>query len=145
VRVGDFCRFGDTEGVVEDIGLRSTRVRTLDRTVVTIPNAQFSAMPLENLSRRDRILVRNTLALRNETGAARVRDILDRLRTMLAAQAKVEAATARARLVRITPQATEIELFAYVLTTSWTEYVEHREQILLGALEAMGSDATTLK
>ena len=43
VRVGDFCRFGDAEGVVEDIGLRSTRIRTLDRTVVTIPNAQFSA------------------------------------------------------------------------------------------------------
>jgi MscS family membrane protein len=145
VRVGDFCRFGDTEGVIEDIGLRSTRVRTPDRTVVTIPNAQFSAMPLENLSRRDRILVRTTLALRNETGAPRVREILDRLRTMLAAQEKVEQDTVRARLVRITPQATEIELFAYVLTTSFSEFIEHRERILLGALEAMGADATTIK
>ena len=49
------------------------------------------------------------------------------------------------RLVRISPQATEIEIFASVLTSQWTEYVEHREQILLGALEAMGPDATTLK
>ncbi len=145
VRVGDVCRFGDTEGVIEDIGLRSTRIRTPDRTIVTIPNAQFSAMPIENLSRRDRILVRTTLALKNETGAPRVREILDRLRTMLAAQDEVEQDTARARLVRVTPQATEIELFAYVLTTSFAEFVEHRERILLGALEAMGGDATTTK
>lgn len=143
VRVGDFCRFGTTEGVVEDIGLRSTRVRTPDRTVVTIPNAQFSAMPIENLSRRDRILVRTTLAVKYETGAPRVREILERLRVMLTAQDKVEVETARARLVRITPQAAEIELFAYVLTTSFSEFIEHREQILLGALEAMGDDATT--
>ncbi|MGH6917175.1 MAG: mechanosensitive ion channel family protein [Geminicoccaceae bacterium] len=38
VRVGDFCRFGQTLGTVEDIGMRSTRIRTLDRTVVTVPN-----------------------------------------------------------------------------------------------------------
>ena len=145
VRVGDYCRFGTTEGLVEDIGLRSTRLRTLDRTVITIPNAQFSAMPLENLSRRDRIPVRTILALRNETGATRVREILERLRAMLSAQPKVDTTTARARLIRISPQATEIEIFANVLTSRWSEYVEHREHILLGALEAMGSDATTLK
>src|SRR5207245_9498954 len=44
VRVGDVCRFGDTVGTVEDIGLRSTRVRTVDRTLVTIPNAQVSTL-----------------------------------------------------------------------------------------------------
>jgi MscS family membrane protein len=131
--------------VVEDIGLRSTRIRTLDRTVVTIPNAQFSAMPLENLSRRDRIPVRVTLALKNETGAARVREIVERLRTMLASQPKIDAASARVQLVRISPQATEIEVFVFVLTTSYSEFIQHREQILFGALEAMGSDATTLK
>ena len=144
VRVGDFCRFGDTEGVVEDIGLRSTRVRTLDRTIVTIPNAQFSAMPLENLSRRDRIPVRATLALRVDCGAARVREILVRLRTMLAAQPKVEQESARARFVRLGAQI-EIELFAYVLTSEWNEYLEHREQLFLNALEVVGENVATLK
>src|SRR5207237_8568046 len=55
VLVGDFCQFGGQVGTVEDIGLRSTRIRTLDRTVVTVPNSQFSTMTLENFSRRDRI------------------------------------------------------------------------------------------
>ena len=55
VKVGDFCRFGDRVGTVLEIGLRSTRVRTLDRTVVTIPNADFSSLELENFSPRDKI------------------------------------------------------------------------------------------
>jgi MscS family membrane protein len=144
VRVGDFCRFGDTQGVVEDIGLRSTRIRTLDRTVVSVPNAQFSAMPLENLSRRDRIPVRATLALKPTTRASRVRDVLARLRALLAAQPKVEAETARASVVRLGAQI-EIELFAYVLTTQWPEFLEHREQIFLAAMEVVGEDAAALK
>src|SRR5207248_1522615 len=56
VFVGDFCRFGDQLGTVEDIGLRSTRIRTLDRTLVTVPNGQFSSITLENFSRRDKML-----------------------------------------------------------------------------------------
>ncbi len=143
VRVGDFCRFGDALGVVEDIGLRSTRIRTLDRTVVTIPNAQFSAMPLENLSRRDRILARATLVLRPNIGAARVREVLARLRATLTAQPNVEADSARATLVRLGPQI-EIELFAYILTTEWGEYLEQREQLFLAALDAVGEDAMVL-
>lgn len=144
VRVGDFCRFGDTQGVVEDIGLRSTRIRTLDRTVVTVPNATFSALPLENLSRRDRIPVRGTLTLKPETPGARVREVLDGLRAMLAGQAKVDVPTARARFVRLGPTI-EIELFAYVLTSEWNEYLEHRERIFLAALDVVGTDATTLR
>jgi MscS family membrane protein len=144
VRVGDFCRFGDTQGVVEDIGLRSTRIRTLDRTVVSVPNAQFSAIPLENLSRRDRIPVRATLVVKPGTRAGRVREVLTQLRAMLAAQPKVEVETSRASFVRL-GEKLEIELFAYVLTTQWPEYLEHREQIFLAALEVVGEDAAALK
>ena len=141
VRVGDVCRFGETVGTVEDIGLRSTRLRTLDRTLVTIPNAQFSTLALENLSRRDRIPVRATLTLPPATTGDRVREVLDALHRMAAAQAKVEQASVRARFVRMTAQALEIELFAYVLTRQWDEFVDIREQILLGALDVVGRGA----
>ena len=55
-RVGDVCRFGDRTGVVEDIGLRSTRIRTEERTLLAIPNGTVATINLENLSRRDKIL-----------------------------------------------------------------------------------------
>ena len=62
-RVGDVCRFGDRTGVVEDIGLRSTRIRTDERTLVAIPNGTVATINLENLSRRDKILFKTTLGL----------------------------------------------------------------------------------
>src|SRR5437016_650438 len=141
VRVGDVCRFGDTVGTVEDIGLRSTRVRTVDRTLVTIPNAQFSTLALENLSQRDRIPVRATVTLPQGTSAERVRQVLAALREMVVSHPKVHADSARARFVRMGPQALELELIAYVLTARWDEFVEIREQIFLRALEVVGAGA----
>ena len=67
VRVGDLCRYGDKLGTVEDIGLRSTRIRSLDRTLVTVPNGAFSSMQLETFAARDRILFNPTLGLRRDT------------------------------------------------------------------------------
>jgi hypothetical protein len=64
ISVGDFCRFGDKMGTVEHIGLRSTRLRTLDRTVISVPNSQFLDMERETYARRDRFLFSTTLGLR---------------------------------------------------------------------------------
>jgi MscS family membrane protein len=139
VRVGDVCRFGDMVGTVEDIGLRSTRLRTVDRTLVTIPNAQFSTLALENLSRRDRIPVRATLTLPQGTSGERVRAVLAELHAMLVAQPKVDQSSVSARFVRMGTQALEIEIFAYVLTRQWDEFVDIREQILLHALDVVGA------
>jgi MscS family membrane protein len=80
VSVGDFCRFGDTLGTVEKIGMRSTRIRTLGRTVVTIPNADFSSQLIENYAKRDLFLFHTTLGLRYETSSDQMRYILVELR-----------------------------------------------------------------
>jgi len=138
VRLGDVCRFGDTVGTVEDIGLRSTRIRTVTRTLVTIPNAQFSTMAIENLSVRDRIPVRATLALPAGTTAVRVREVLAKLRERVSGVPRVDGASARATFVRLESQALDVELFVYAMATSWDEYIEVREQVLLAALEALG-------
>ena len=71
VLVGDSCQFGSQTGSVEDIGLRSTRIRTTDRTLVTIPNSSFSTMTIENFSRRVRIWFHPTLRLRRDTNPAK--------------------------------------------------------------------------
>jgi MscS family membrane protein len=76
VCVGDFCRWGDQIGTVEEIGLRSTRIRTLERTVVTVPNAELCQMELDNFMKRDLRLLRTTLQLRYETTPDQMRFIL---------------------------------------------------------------------
>ena len=105
---------------------------------MTIPNAQFSTMAIENLSVRDRIPVRATLALPQGTTAARVREVLASLRERVSAVPRVDGASARATFVRLESQALDVELFVYAMATSWDEYVEVREQVLLAALEVLG-------
>ena len=83
VLVGDFGRFGKYVGTIMHIGLRSTRIRTLDRTVVSVPNGQFSAMELENFSARDKIWFHQTLSLRRDTSAQQMRQVLSSVRDIL--------------------------------------------------------------
>jgi len=131
VRVGDFGRFGELVGTVEDIGLRSTRIRTLDRTVVTIPNAEFSLMKLENFERRDKLRWTSTMILRFDTSADQLRYILIKLKEMLVGHPMVMNDPSRVRFVKFVPYGFEIEFFAYIRSTDWNEYLSVVEDLNL--------------
>jgi MscS family membrane protein len=131
IRVGDFCRVGDQMGTVEDIGLRSTRIRTLMRTLVSIPNGQLATMNIENFSLRDKFWLHHVVGLRYETSKNQLDRVLDELRGMLLSHPKVEAADARARFVKFGSFSLDLEIFAYIKTTVMAEFLEVQEEILL--------------
>jgi MscS family membrane protein len=135
LRVGDFCRFGERVGTVEEIGLRSTRVRTLDRTLVSIPNADFSGLQLENFSVRDKIWFHPRIGLRYETSPDQIRYILVEIRKMLYAHPKVDADPARIRFVNFGAYSLDLDIFAYVKTTDYGEYLEVAEDLNLRIME----------
>ena len=99
IRVGDFCRVGEYLGTVQAVGLRSTRIRTLGRTVVSIPNGQLATMNLENFTLRDKIWFHHTLSLRYETTPEQLRYILAEIRRMLHGHPQVESTSARVRFI----------------------------------------------
>jgi MscS family membrane protein len=142
VHVGDFCRFGDKVGTVEDIGLRSTRIRTLDRTMVTIPNAEFSSMQIENYARRDRIGFSLTIGVRYETRPDQLRYLLIELKRMLLAHPKIDPDPARVRFTGFGVNSLDITIFAYVRTTDHTEFLAVREDVLLRILEVVETAGT---
>ena len=144
VRVGDFCRAGDYIGTVENIGLRSTRIRTLERTVVSVPNGQLALMSLENFTMRDKIWFHHTLHLRYETTADQLRYILAEIRKMLYEHSKVESpsASARTRFIGFGNSSLDVEVFAYVLETEYESFLHIQEDLLLRIMdivEASGS------
>lgn len=94
VRIGDYCSFGDSSGTVEDIGMRSTRIRTLDRSIITVPNGQFSSLQLTNYAFRDKFLFSPVLKLRYETSADQIRYLLVELRALLYGHPLVDPASA---------------------------------------------------
>jgi MscS family membrane protein len=142
IRVGDLCRAGDYFGTVENIGLRSTRIRTLNRTVVSVPNGQLALMSLENFAMRDKIWFHHTLHLRYETTADQLRYILAEIRKMLYEHPKVESSSARIRFIGFGNSSLDLEVFAYVLETGYGSYLHIQEDLLLriiDIIEASGS------
>ncbi len=142
VRPGDFCKFGDKTGTVEDIGVRSTRIRTLDRTVVSIPNAEFSTMQLENFALRDRIRLFTTLGLRYETTPDQLRHVIAGLRRLLLSHPKVLPEPLRVRFAGFGAYSLDIEMFAYVETQDINEFQGVREDIFLRVMQIVADSGT---
>src|SRR5215471_14301255 len=136
-RVGDVCRFGDRLGTVEDIGLRSTRIRTEERTLVAIPNGTVATINLENLSRRDKIQFKTNLGLRADSKADHVRFVIAEIRKLLYGHPKIETQTVRVRLTDIAGSSLNLELLAYVLTRDVNEFMAVREDLLLRIMDVM--------
>ncbi len=136
-RVGDVCRFGDRTGVVEDLGLRSTRIRTEDRTLLAIPNGTVATINLENFSRRDKILFKTNLGLRPESKADHVRFVVAEIRKLLYSHPKIETQTVRVRLTDIAGSSLNVELLSYVLTRDFNEYAAVREDLLLHIMDVV--------
>jgi MscS family membrane protein len=143
-RVGDVCRFGDRTGTVEDIGLRSTRIRTDERTLLAVPNGTVATINLENLSRRDKILFKTNLGLRLESKADHVRFVLSEIRRLLYSHPKVETKTVRVRLIDIAGTSLSLEVFAYILTRDFNEFAAVREDLLLRIMDVMENSGSGL-
>lgn len=142
VRVGDFCKIGDIVGTVEQIGMRATRVRTNERTVVSIPNGELASLKIENYAHRERFWFHPIFRLRMETTPDQLRYVLVELRTILYAHAKVNPVPARIRFIGIGEDALKLEVFAYVDAVDFDEFLAVQEDLLLLMMEVIAKSGT---
>jgi MscS family membrane protein len=136
ISVGDFCKFGDKMGTIEHIGMRSTRIRTPERTIISVPNAEFSTMQIENFARRDRALLKTVIELRRDATPDQLRYALAELRALLIGHPRI-GDDPRVRLIGIAETGYELEVFAYVMTANGLEFLGIREDILLRILDVL--------
>ncbi|MDJ1493010.1 mechanosensitive ion channel family protein [Cytophagaceae bacterium DM2B3-1] len=144
IRVGDFCKVGETVGTVEQIGMRSTRIRTLDRTIVTIPNGEFSSQRIENYAHRDRFWFHPVIALHFQTTPDQIRYILTELDAVLKAYPTIDKESARIRFVGIGSQALNLEIFAYVLAKDYNAFLVDQESLLLQIIDTVRASGSSL-
>jgi MscS family membrane protein len=144
VHVGDFCQFDGAMGTVEEIGLRSTRVRARDRTLITIPNAEFSNMQLVNWSRRDQALLNTTLGLRYETTPEQMREVTRRVRELLLNHPEADRDKVRVRFHEFGQYALGIEIRAYFNTTDISHFLEVQEELLLEIMQIVEDCGTEM-
>jgi len=137
LQIGDACRIGDQRGTVEDIGLRSTKLRTEDRTVVSIPNGNVAATVLENYRQRDKILCRQLVRLRYDLAPDHIRYALQEIRAVLKENSRVEDSTSRVRLLRFAEYSIEVEIYAYILVRDYAEFLAIQEELLLSVVDSI--------
>jgi MscS family membrane protein len=126
------------------IGLRSTRIRTPERTIISVPNSQFSSMALENISGRDKIWFHLTLNLRRDTTSDQLLKVLSAMAGILRGHPKVETGALPVRFVGVGAYALDIEVVSYVLTPDYDEFLALQQELLLKMLQAVEQAETAL-
>jgi len=137
VRLGDFLKVGDVEGTVEEIGLRSTRVRTMKRTLVTIPNSQMASLMLENFSARDSFWLRHILGLEYETTTSSLNSLITDVRNLLDKDPRVLPGSPRVRFLAFSTSSLDLEIYAYVLASDMSQFLEIQEALLFAIREVI--------
>ncbi|MDF3066581.1 MAG: hypothetical protein K0R38_2182 [Polyangiaceae bacterium] len=130
-REGDFVRVDDVVGTVESLGLRSTKIRTLDRTLVSIPNGKLAEMKLETFAVRDRLRLACTVGLEYSTSVQQMRAVLRGLEAALRAHPKIWTDSIVVRFKELAASSLDIEVMAWFSTSDWSEFQGIREEILL--------------
>ena len=137
LRVGDFCQIGDVLGTIENIGLRSTRIRTLADTMVTIPNGLLSSERIENYTMRKKFLLRTVLNLRYETSPDALKTVLSLLREHLDTSVHVYKDGQRVRFIGYGGSSLDVEIFAYVKAPNYDTFLARQEELLIDMYEVI--------
>jgi MscS family membrane protein len=134
VSAGDFCRFGNVKGTVEEIGLRSTIIRTMDRSMLVIPNSMFSSVEIENFSQRDRIRFFRRYQMQIPQ-SGQMRHILEQIRQLAANSPHVINETISIRFETITDANAILRIDLGVDTTDFQKFLAVVEELNLGILD----------
>ena len=143
MKVGDLCKYGAEIGWIEAIGIRSTRIRGRDRTLTSIPNGMLATMPVVNMSQRDQMLIQSLVTVRYETSPEQLRYLLVKIREMLVGHPRIDPDSARARFINFGASSLDIEVYAYVQTRDWAEFLAIREDLLLRIMDIVAQSGTS--
>lgn len=139
-RVGDLVKYRQILGTIEDIGLRTTRLRTLTNTVVCCPNAQIAYEEVENISFRQKIRYWPTLRLRYDSSPEQLERIRDGILDMLKSHPKVHDDPVRVRFTDFDRDAVLLKVHSFVATTEFTDFLEISEQLNLGVMKIVAGE-----
>jgi MscS family membrane protein len=142
-RVGDLVKIEDFTGNVERIGMRSTQIRTFDRTLISLPNGKLADMRVEDFASRDRIRFAATVALVYGTSAAQVRRVVEGIEALLRASPKVWPETVVAKLLAFSPSSLDVEVLCWFQTGDFGEFRDLRQEALLGIMRVVEEAGTS--
>lgn len=135
--VGDWIKSGDLEGTVEEVGFRSTRIRTFAKTVITVPNNVIANQSIDNFSRMPKRRVMLTVGVTYETTPGQMREAVSRIRKLLENHDAVDAEFMLVNFTDFGASSLDILVYFFTTTTVWADYLAARQDINLRIMDTL--------
>ena len=130
-KIGEWVKIGNAEGIVEDIGMRTTKIRAFDKRLIIVPNSIIANSNVENFSRRDRRRIMMRIGLTYDTTLETIEKILKEIRIMLFNHPKIHNEPILIYFDEYQDSALSIFCYFFTKTAMWDEYLKIREDVNL--------------
>jgi MscS family membrane protein len=134
-KIGDWIKVGDVEGIVEDIGMRTTKIRAFDKRLIILPNATIANSAVDNFSRRDRRRIKMRIGVEYSTSPEEMKKMLKEIREMLFNYKKIHNEPLFVYFDKFEDSSLSIFFYLFTTTAVWEEYLKIREEINLKIME----------
>jgi MscS family membrane protein len=142
--IGDWIRTGDVEGSVENINFRSLKVRTLEQSLVSVPNATVASTPVINYSRQGKRRVEFTLTVAYSTAASKLQACSEMIRRWLMESEEIEDGTSTVSLNALSENGMELSVVYFTKTTDLKEFLRVRETVYYAVLKILEKENVKL-
>lgn len=136
-QTGDWIKAGDMEGVVEEIGFRSTKIRTFAKTLISVPNNIIANMALDNFSRMPKRRIRLTVGVTYDTRPDQMREAVSQIREMLKSHPAIHQEFFLVNFTDFGASSLDIMVYCFTTSTVWAEYLDAREDVCLKIMDIL--------
>lgn len=136
-QVGDWVEIGDVEGTVEEVDLRTTRVRTFANSLISVPNSKMTVTEIQNWSRMKKRRIKLDVGLTYDTTPEKMRAAVAAIREVIQADDRLLHDFYLVNFHEMGESSLNIFCYLFTRTTNWAEYMQVREDFLLAVMDAM--------
>lgn len=136
-KIGDWIKAGDIEGTVEEIGFRSTRIRTFAKTLITIPNNTLTNLSINNFSLMPKRRIKMTVGISYATTPAQMREAVENIRQLLREHPAIDQEFFLVNFTDFGPSSLDIMVYCFTRTTVWGEYLDVRQDVFLKIMDIL--------
>lgn len=135
--IGDWIKAGDMEGTVEEIGFRSTRIRTFAKTLITVPNSVLMNLSIDNFSQMPKRRIKLNIGVTYDTKPAQLRQAVSDIKRVLREHPAIHQEFSLVNFTDFGASSLDIMVYCFTTSTVWGEYLDAREDICLKIMETL--------
>jgi MscS family membrane protein len=136
-QVGDWIESGSTEGTVEEIGLRTTRIRTFANSLITVPNSAFTTDPVNNWSRMQKRRIKMSIGVTYNTSSDRLNRLVKDIRNLISSNDKMRDDFFLVNFDNFGPSSLDIFIYCFTITTNWAEFLQVKQDFMLDIMHTV--------